>query len=106
MQLAKELGAVHVDVEHRFYGDSQPKENWELGNLVYLTSEQALADLANFIDMLKSQSEKESKVVVVGGSYPGAMVAWFKEFYPHHADAAWSSSGVINPFQDYFYYDY
>ena len=36
-------------LEHRFYGDSQPFDTWELENFGYLNSEQALADLAYFI---------------------------------------------------------
>ena len=32
---------------------------------------------------------------MIGGSYPGAYVAWFKQLYPDHVKAVWSSSGVI-----------
>jgi hypothetical protein len=35
------------------------------------------------------------KWLTIGGSYPGALSAWFKSLY-NSADAAWSSSGVIN----------
>jgi hypothetical protein len=45
------------------------------------------------------------KVLTIGGSYPGALSAWFKSLYPS-ADAAWSSSGVINVIQNYGMYDY
>jgi len=44
-------------------------------------------------------------LVVVGGSYPGALVAWFKSKYPQHAVAAWSSSGVIHAIRDYNMFD-
>jgi dipeptidyl aminopeptidase/acylaminoacyl peptidase len=43
--------------------------------------------------------------MIVGGSYPGAMVAWFKNRYPDHVMAVWASSGVINAIQDYHHYD-
>ena len=43
--------------------------------------------------------------VVIGGSYPGALSAWFKYLYPDSAVAAWSSSGVINAIEDYRQYD-
>ncbi len=36
-------------VEHRYYGESQPREDWKTENLRYLSAEQALADLANFV---------------------------------------------------------
>ncbi len=43
--------------------------------------------------------------ITIGGSYPGALSAWFKSQYPEYAFAAWSSSGVINPSMDFFGYD-
>lgn len=43
--------------------------------------------------------------VVIGGSYPGALSAWFKSKYPNAAKAAWSSSGVIHVFQDFYQND-
>lgn len=39
------------------------------------------------------------------GSYPGALVAWFKNLYPNHARAVWSSSGVINAIEEFVDYD-
>jgi len=39
--------------------------------------------------------------VVIGGSYPGALSAWFKSKYPNAAKAAWSSSGVIHVIKDF-----
>ena len=48
------VGADHkallMSLEHRYYGDSQPFEDWSTPNLKFLTSEQALADIAQFID--------------------------------------------------------
>lgn len=44
--------------------------------------------------------------MTIGGSYPGALSAWFKSQYPTTAAAAWSSSGVINAIRDYEDYDY
>lgn len=46
------------------------------------------------------------KWVIIGGSYPGAMSAWFKSKYPKHVAAAWSSSGVIDAIEEYREYDY
>lgn len=67
--------------------------------LFYLNTTQALADIANFIT--EQNKTNPGPWVVVGGSYPGALVAWFKNVYPDHAVAAWSSSGVINPIEDF-----
>jgi hypothetical protein len=44
--------------------------------------------------------------VIIGGSYPGALSAWFKHLYPSHVVAAWSSSGVIDAIEDFTAMDY
>ena len=101
LQVAASLGALITVVEHRYYGETQPFDTWSTENLQYLNSTQALADLANFIDVMndeiiKKHGGEKRQWVTVGGSYPGALSAWFKAKYPEHAAAAWSSSGVIN----------
>ena len=95
-------GARFLVVEHRFYGDSQPFDDWSLESLQYLSSQQGLADLAYLLGTL---NKAENEVLVIGGSYPGAMSAWFRERYPHIAVGAWSSSGVVQPIVDYWQYD-
>jgi pimeloyl-ACP methyl ester carboxylesterase len=45
------------------------------------------------------------KWIIIGGSYPGALSAWFKSKYPDHVVGAWSSSGVINAIEDFTGYD-
>jgi pimeloyl-ACP methyl ester carboxylesterase len=101
------VGAHHnallMVLEHRYYGESQLFDNWETENFKYLSSEQALSDLASFIQHMTS--EKSRKVIVVGGSYPGALSAWFRERYPHLAVASWSSSGVVQPIIDFQQFD-
>ena len=46
--LAAETGALMVALEHRFFGESYPTPDMSDENLKYLTSNQALADLARF----------------------------------------------------------
>ena len=48
VELAPKLGALVVALEHRYYGESVPTEDFSTPNLRYLSSHQALADLANF----------------------------------------------------------
>lgn len=43
--------------------------------------------------------------MTIGGSYPGALSAWFNQQYPGVAAASWSSSGVILPIRDFTDFD-
>ena len=97
-------------VEHRYYGASQPFKDWSTPNLKYLSAENALGDLADFIDAMNAQiitkwKGTNRKWVTVGGSYAGALSAWFKAAYPDKATVSWSSSGVIKPIRDFSDYD-
>ena len=70
-----------------------------LDKMVYLTSEQALSDIAYFIQTM--QGTKSHKItascpfITVGGSYPGALSAWFRYKYPHLTIGAIASSAVV-----------
>ena len=97
--------ALLISLEHRYYGDSQPFDDWSTPNLKYLTSQQALADIASFIDALNDSPNRKADWIVIGGSYPGALAAWFKSQYPDHAVGAWSSSGVIHAIKDFKTFD-
>ena len=56
----------------RFYGKSHPTEDMSVKNLAYLSSEQALADLATFITaMNEAHNLTSAKWITFGGSYPG-----------------------------------
>jgi pimeloyl-ACP methyl ester carboxylesterase len=67
-------------------------------NLVYLTSEQALADAANFIAKIKAPNQK---VIVFGGSYSGCLAAWLRLKYPHLVDGAIASSAPVQAVVDF-----
>lgn len=90
-------------LEHRYYGDSQPYADWSTENMVHLSSEQALADMAVFLTDMGAGLTKQT--VVVGGSYPGALSAWFRNLYPQIAIASWASSGVVEPIVDFWPFD-
>jgi hypothetical protein len=78
-------------------------------NLKFLNSEQALSDLAYFLQTLKSSKlygiNEKSPWITVGGSYPGALSAWFRSKYPHLTVGAISSSGVILAVENYRMFD-
>jgi len=69
-----------------------------------------LEDLAYFIRWFRDNSKyhltESQKWITIGGSYPGALSAWFRAKYPHLTAGAWSSSGVVNSIVDYDLYDY
>jgi len=69
--------------------------NTSTENLKYLTSEQALADAAKFIEYKQRTYGNTSKVIVFGGSYAGSLAAWMRLKYPHLVHAAVSSSGPL-----------
>ncbi|XP_055535059.1 putative serine protease F56F10.1 [Wyeomyia smithii] len=94
---AKEHGALCFQLEHRFYGKSHPTEDLATENLAFLTSEQALADLAYFIEAMNEKFQLSSRNlwIAFGGSYPGSLAAWLREKYPHLVHGAISSSGPL-----------
>jgi len=102
LYLAKETKGIWFALEHRFYGTSQPCKDWSLESLKLLTHDQAMADIANFIvNKTKEMDNVKRKWLLVGGSYAGALVIWFKSRYPHLADVVYSSSGVVNVIEDF-----
>lgn len=71
---------------------------------MYLSSEQALADLAYFIESINAQYNfgPNTKWIAFGGSYPGSLAAWLREKYPHLVYGAISSSGPLLAKIDFF----
>lgn len=103
--LAQEHKALLVDVEHRFYGQSYPTENMTTDNLKYLSADQALADLARVIGYIKtSLNSDNSKVITVGGSYPGNLAAWFRLKYPSVSHASIASSAPVTAKTNFYEY--
>ncbi|XP_066913299.1 putative serine protease K12H4.7 [Clytia hemisphaerica] len=103
VEMAKEHKALVLALEHRYYGDSHPTSDTSVENLKYLSSEQALADLATFRASMVEQfalSDK-NKWISFGGSYPGALSAWFRYKYPHLVHGAVASSAPINAQTDF-----
>lgn len=98
IQYAREYNALCFQLEHRFYGQSHPTEDLSIENLKYLSSEQALADLANFIVAMNEKYHLHIdtvKWIAFGGSYDGSLAAWLRVKYPHLVLGAVSSSGPL-----------
>ena len=109
-QVCQDLNCLFYVLEHRYYGESQPFNDWSVESLKYLNSTMALADLDYFIKSKNIELREKHGVGVrkwmsIGGSYPGALSAWFKNQYPESIVAAWSSSGVIQPIRNFIDFD-
>ncbi|XP_011568992.3 putative serine protease K12H4.7 [Plutella xylostella] len=107
IEYAQKFKAMCLSLEHRYYGKSHPTEDLSTKNLQYLSSHQALADLANFISTKTNDFKlvKEVKWIAFGGSYPGSLAAWLRMKYPHLVHGAISSSGPLLAklnFMEYF----
>ncbi|XP_069474264.1 putative serine protease K12H4.7 isoform X5 [Ambystoma mexicanum] len=97
LSYAQKLGAVCLMLEHRFYGKSHPTEDMSTSNLRYLSSRQALADLAHFQTVMTQKlGLGNRKWVAFGGSYPGSLAAWYRLKYPHLVTASIASSAPLN----------
>ncbi|CAG2118341.1 unnamed protein product, partial [Medioppia subpectinata] len=100
--MGRKYGAYLVELEHRYYGVSQPFDELTVENMKYLSSEQALRDTDDFLHyLIKNLKLEGSKVVVFGGSYAGALAAWFREKYPKTAAGAIASSGPVEAVVDF-----
>ncbi|EGC35830.1 hypothetical protein DICPUDRAFT_151801 [Dictyostelium purpureum] len=96
VEWAKQFGALFIVIEHRFYGKSYPTQDLSTNNLKYLTSQQALADAANFLSTYKAENDLvENPTVVFGCSYSGALSSWFRLKYPQLAIASIAPSGPV-----------
>ncbi|MCF8146059.1 MAG: hypothetical protein K9N21_19305 [Deltaproteobacteria bacterium] len=97
VELAKQAGALILALEHRYYGESQPVSDLSTANLKWLTSRQALGDIAQFHAYISEiyNLKDDKKWVTFGGSYPGMLAAWARIKYPNLIFAAVSSSAPV-----------
>lgn len=107
IEYAKQFGALCFHVEHRFYGLSHPTPDLSVKNLAFLSSQQALADLAYFVQSMNINYKLPSntKWIAFGGSYAGSLAAWLRAKYPHLIHGAVSASAPLLAkidFQEYY----
>jgi len=94
---AKQFGALAFELEHRYYGSSIPDNGLTKDKLQYLSSRQALADLAEFIKAMKKEHKltDDQKWITFGGSYAGMLSAWARLKYPDLVAGAVASSAPV-----------
>ncbi|XP_054455377.1 thymus-specific serine protease [Anoplopoma fimbria] len=106
VDMAEEHGALLLALEHRFYGDSINPDGLKTENLSDLSSQQALADLAVFhqyISQIFNLSHRNTWISF-GGSYAGALSAWFRGKFPHLVYGAVASSAPVKATLDFSAY--
>ncbi|XP_014469175.1 PREDICTED: putative serine protease K12H4.7 [Dinoponera quadriceps] len=104
-EIASTHGGMMYYTEHRFYGKSRPTKDISADSLRFLSVDQALADLAYFIETKKKEKNLEnSPVIVFGGSYAGNMATWARLKYPHLIQGALASSAPVNAKADFYEY--
>eukprot|EP00163_Fabomonas_tropica_P020963 TRINITY_DN368_c0_g1_i1.p1 TRINITY_DN368_c0_g1~~TRINITY_DN368_c0_g1_i1.p1 ORF type:complete len:512 (-),score=87.81 TRINITY_DN368_c0_g1_i1:1020-2555(-) len=111
--LARLFGATLVVLEHRFYGKSQPFHAWTTENLRYLTTEQVLADVAEFRDYFQMGMNLRHGFpkynthpwIALGLSYGGSLASWFRLKYPHLVSGAIASSAPVHAILDFRSWD-
>lgn len=112
-QLAKATNGLGVVLEHRYYDGSIPGNNFSLPNLRFLTTDQAMADMAYFarnvvFDGLEhlNLTAPNTAYFAYGASYAGAFVALLRKIYPDVYYGAIASSAVIEVIYNFYqYYD-
>ncbi|CUG93411.1 serine carboxylase, putative [Bodo saltans] len=106
-QYGHSKGALMFTLENRYYGDSMPSPLTDFDSLSkYLSVDIALEDLRSFMTYAENSIiGKKMRWLIVGGSYSGALSAWFKQKYPNAVLAAWSSSGVVKAQFNFYDYD-
>jgi hypothetical protein len=110
-QLIKETHGIGVILEHRYYGESMPKEDLSVDSLRFLDTQQALADYAYFAKHIQFPglewellNSDWTSWIVYGGSYAGSFAAFLRTQYPSQFWGAVSSSGVPAAIIDYWQY--
>ncbi|POS75178.1 serine carboxypeptidase [Diaporthe helianthi] len=109
--LSQATGGLGVILEHRYYGTSFPVSDLSIESLRFLTTDQALADMAYFAQNVKfpgledvDLTSASAPYIAYGGSYAGGFVAFLRKLYPDVYWGAISSSGVTEAMYDYWAY--
>lgn len=109
----REKKALMFALEHRYYGCHSMSAcpvtdfNNETRSLKYLSSRQAIEDIANFIRQANQDHglTKANRWVTFGGSYPGMLAGWSRLHHPELIHASVASSAPVHAKLDMFEYN-
>ncbi|CAG06424.1 unnamed protein product, partial [Tetraodon nigroviridis] len=106
VDMAQQHSALLLALEHRFYGDSVNPDGLKTEHLAHLSSKQALADLAVFHQYISGSFNLShgNTWISFGGSYAGALSAWFRGKFPHLVFGAVASSAPVRATLDFSAY--
>lgn len=102
---AEKYHAKMIALEHRYYGVSMPYHELSAENLKYLTTENALKDLARFQTQIIKDKHWTGKWVSFGGSYPGSLSAFYRLKYPEMVVGSLASSAPVKARENFEEYD-
>ena len=109
VELAAIHGALILSLEHRYYGASIPTPSLITSDLRFLSSHQAVGDVARFLTSYVAPTFtldfSAHPVVTFGGSYPGALSAWLRLRLPQLISIAVSTSSPIEASYDFTGYN-
>ena len=105
VDLAKKFNGVIIALEHRYYGKSQPFSSLTTENMKYLSTDQALEDLAFFQDSITKEQGLNGPWIAIGGSYPGNLAAYYRLKKPELVVAALASSAPVKAEAEFDEYD-
>ncbi|KIK54084.1 hypothetical protein GYMLUDRAFT_232374 [Collybiopsis luxurians FD-317 M1] len=111
-QIAQQQSGSTIVLEHRYYGLSNPVPDLSGKNMKYHTIQQAIDDLeyfANNVVLPMPNGDKLSPatapwVVLIGGSYGGALTAWTMVNKPGLFWAGYASSATVEAIVDFWTY--
>ncbi|KAF8903046.1 peptidase S28 [Mucidula mucida] len=109
--LAQQYHGSAIVLEHRFFGESNPYPNLNADSLKLHTIAQAIEDNVYFAQNVVLPQDNGSELgpdkapwVLIGGSYPGALVSWTMAAHPNVFWIGYSSSGVVQAQVDFWQY--
>lgn len=96
---AKLYNGYFVYLEHRYYGQSLPfsAQNLTTENLQWLTVDQSLADITDFIEYLRYEvvDDIDARIILNGWLYGGSLAVWYHHLNHGAVTGVWASTAPL-----------